>query len=134
MRYTRLFNDVEGGSHFEELSVPFEVRDFAPPTAPVLIAPFLDTAHGFFFRADPSWAGDVPHPSPQRQVFCVLAGAVEATTSDGASRILRPGDVVVVDDTEGVGHSTRVVGDTPLLMFGAALADQTPHPGPTALE
>ena len=32
--YSRLYADENGVSHFEDVSVPFHMRDFAPPAAP----------------------------------------------------------------------------------------------------
>ena len=34
------------------------------------------------------WGGDVPHPSPRRQVFCFLAGEFEVTAVMGATALL----------------------------------------------
>lgn len=68
------------------------------------------------------WAGQTPHPSPQRQIFCILQGAFEVTASDGDVRRLTPGAVLILEDTTGKGHSTAVIGDEDRLVFGAALA------------
>jgi hypothetical protein len=40
-----------------------------------------------------------------------LAGHVEGETSDGARRTIGPGAIVLLEDTEGKGHRSRVVGD-----------------------
>lgn len=118
--YVRIFADDEGESHFEDLGVVLEQQDFAPPAGPVNIAPFQKASGTFWFGADPGWDG-LAHPTPRRQIFCVVQGGVEGVTSDGEVRQLGPGAVIVLEDTEGKGHSTRVVGDEDLIMFGVTL-------------
>ena len=130
--YVRTYNDADGESHFEDLVLDLARREFAPPAAPAMVASFLGTSGTLFFGADPGWGGDVPHPSPQRQIFCLMRGVVEVTVSDGEQRRFSAGDLIVVDDTRGAGHATRVIGTEDLLIFGAVLADQEPSPGSSA--
>lgn len=128
--YVRMYSDADGESHFEDLAHELVERDFAPPAAPSLVGAFLDASGTLFFAARPGWGGEVPHPSPQRQVFCFMRGVVEVTVSDGERRRFSSGDVVVVDDTRGKGHATRVIGTDDVLVFGTVLADQEPAVGP----
>ncbi|MGE0026056.1 MAG: cupin domain-containing protein [Thermoleophilia bacterium] len=134
VEYVRMYHDADGDSHFEDLALDLEEQDFAPPAAPAMIRAFEGASGTLFFGAAPEWGGEVPHPSPQRQVFCVMRGVVEVTTSDGEQRRFSPGDVIVLDDTRGRGHASRVVGVDDLLIFGTVLADQEPSPGPTILD
>ena len=64
--------------------------------------------------AAPGWVG-TPHPSPRRQLFIVLAGEMEGVASDGQVRSIRAGQVLLMEDTFGKGHSSRVVGDDYML-------------------
>ena len=130
--YVRLYCDPGGASHFEDLETELESRDFAPPAAPAKVAPFLDGSATLFFAASPEWDGAVPHPAPQRQIFLVMRGAVRVTASDGEERVLAVGDLLLLDDTHGEGHGSAVVGGDDLVLFGVALADQTPAIGPSA--
>ena len=41
-------------------------------------------------------------------------------------RAFSPGDLIVLDDTDGKGHSTRVVGGEDMVLFGVVLAEQSP--------
>ncbi|HEY2330757.1 MAG TPA: hypothetical protein VGH94_02475 [Acidimicrobiales bacterium] len=59
----------------------------------------------------------------------ILAGEGEVTASDGERRRFGPGWLLLLDDTEGKGHSTHVLGDDALVLFGAVLADQRAHAG-----
>lgn len=128
--YVRMYSGADGESHFEDLTHDLVQQDFAPPAAPSLVGTFLDASGTLFFAARPGWGGEVPHPSPQRQVFCFLRGVVEVTVSDGERRCFSTGDVVIVDDTRGKGYATRVVGADDVVVFGTILADQEPAIGP----
>ncbi len=120
-QYVRIYTDENGESHFEDLDVALSPVDFAPPAAPVNIAQFFPTAQSFWLGAPAGWAGETPHPSPQRQIFCVLKGEWEVKASDGTIRHFSTGSVLLLEDTWGKGHSTRVITDG--LILGIALAD-----------
>ena len=44
-----------------------------------------------------------------------MAGEVEGTASDGTVRTLGPGAVLVMEDTDGKGHATRVTSPDDVL-------------------
>ena len=52
----------------------------------------------------------------------MVRGRVEATTTDGEARVFGPGVAVLLEDTNGTGHRTRVVGDEPWLALVVVLA------------
>jgi hypothetical protein len=111
-RYVRMFAAGDGASHFEDVEVELEARDFAPPAAPLFAAALGEATGSFLIVAGPGdWRGDVPHPAPRRQVFCVLEGRVRVTVSGGVSREFGPGDLLLLEDTWGRGHSTRFLSD-----------------------
>jgi len=111
-RWTRILDTPEGGSRFADGEAVLEPGEFAPPAPPLGLSPVLEARATRFIGAPAGW--DSPaHPAPARQWVVMLAGHVEATTSGGASRVFGPGDAVLVEDTTGVGHRTRVVGDEP---------------------
>ncbi len=122
-KYVRLFADEQGESHFEDFSVDLLPVDFAPPAGPLNIAAFTNASRSLWVGASVGWAGDVPHPAPQRQVFCILIGNWETTASDGEVRLFKPGDVVLLEDTWGKGHSTRLTTDHDGLILAVVLAD-----------
>ena len=122
-QYIRLFSDANGGSHFEDLEIELAPVDFAPPAAPLNIAQFLPTAQSIWVGAPAGWRGDKPHPSPRRQIFCMLQGKYEVTASDGTVRYFPAGSVPLLEDTSGKGHSTRILSEEDVLIFGIVLAD-----------
>lgn len=42
----------------------------------------------------------------------ILRGGATVTVSDGEARRLGAGEILLLEDTDGRGHSTRFVGDT----------------------
>ena len=122
-KYIRLYSDEAGESHFEDLEVDLIPLDFAPPAAPLNIAQFLPVAQSFWVGAAPDWEGVVAHPSPRRQIFCTLRGSYQVAASDGSVRHVDTGDILLLEDTSGKGHSTQVTSSSELLIFAVTLAD-----------
>jgi hypothetical protein len=122
-RYIRIYNDELGESHFDDLVVGLPSVDFAPPAPPLNFMRLFPAKECGFLGVPAEWAGDVPHPSPRRQLFCVLAGEFEVTASDGSYRSFRPGNVLLLEDTSGKGHSTRILGPQQGLLVTISLQD-----------
>jgi hypothetical protein len=122
-RYIRLYTDESGESHFEDLEIPLSPVDFAPPAAPLNVAQFLPVAQSLWVGAPPGWAGEEPHPSPRRQIFCTLQGEYEVAASDGGVRRFPPGSVLLLEDIWGKGHATRIISEDDVLVFGVVLTD-----------
>ena len=122
-KYVRIFSDENGESHFEDLEVPLPPVDFAPPAAPLNIAQFLPATQTLWVGLPEGWAGEAFHPSPRRQIFCLMQGEAEVTASDGTMRAFPVGSVLLLEDTTGKGHSTRVTSQVDVLIFAVVLAD-----------
>ena len=122
-KYIRLYSDEKGESHFEDLETELVPVDFAPPAAPLNIAQFLPATQSVWVGAPVGWAGDEPHPSPRRQIFCTLQGEYEVTASDGTVRNLPTGGVLLLENTSGKGHTTRVTSKQDVLILADVLAD-----------
>lgn len=111
-RYARVFADASGETHFDEIELSMAPVDFAPPAAPLDYAPLGPAAAVSLIGGDASWRGDAFHPAPARQLMLFLRGGASVTASDGETRQLRAGEILLLEDTDGIGHSTRLVGDT----------------------
>jgi hypothetical protein len=121
--YVRLFADEQGESHFAEVEVDLEPIDFAPPAPPLHVAALFPAARCGFVCGPVDWAGQIPHPSPQRQLFCTLRGEYEITVSDGTLRRFPAGSVLLLEDTTGKGHATRITSKEDVLLVAVALAE-----------
>ena len=110
MRYARLFADDSGESHFDDIEIEFTATDYVQSAAPIDFSKTLPASQVAFMRAPAGWASDF-HVSSARNMFVVLSGEWEVTASDGESRRFTVGSALLVEDTTGKGHSSRVVSD-----------------------
>ncbi len=53
------------------------------------------------------------HDAPTHQLVLTLGGTLEFKTYDGETFIIRPGDVLLAEDTAGTGHVWRIIGEEP---------------------
>lgn len=93
---------------------------FAPPAPALDVSDPLPASGLMVLRFPPDWLGGW-HPSPYRQWGFMLSGAIEVTASDGTTCELRAGDSVLLEDTHGKGHLTRVLGDTEVWWVSARI-------------
>src|SRR4051794_35655525 len=96
----KIDNDVRGHSVFEDLQLDLG-RDVDGLSTSL---PFA-VSSAWVFRA-PAGGGHPPQPEARRQLAVVLAGSCTVTVSSGETRTCRPGDLLLVEDTEGEGHSS----------------------------
>lgn len=78
--------------------------------APIDFSAPLPASQVAFMRAPAGWTSDL-HVSSARNMFVVLSGEWEVTASDGESRRFAAGSALLVEDTTGKGHSSRVLSD-----------------------
>lgn len=113
----RIFNTPDGESHLDEIEIPMSESAVAKNVPPLLVsAPEPATSILFLGHtpgAERPWGA---HPAPKRQYVIVLVGRLRIDASDGSSREIGPGDVVLAEDTEGVGHRTTPLTDDFRLM------------------
>jgi quercetin dioxygenase-like cupin family protein len=106
-RCIRIWTDATGNSAFEEgsLSLPGGHEGDA-------IGQTLSAASVSFRETKPEHAL-AWHAAPTRQFVLTLGGTLEFETRAGETFIIRPGDVLLAEDTIGTGHRWRVVGEEP---------------------
>ena len=109
-RYVNLFADIDGSSHFRELVSELSSTEFAPGIPPLFLSSPIESQQVSFFGAPAGWESDW-HPSSGRHLFMVMSGEWEITASDGEVRTFSTGDVLLVEDTKGKGHASRVISD-----------------------
>ena len=103
MRIHNVYVGPDGETHFRDIEVEWvEESNFSKYSARL-------PATGIIFRET---SGDYDldwHPAPRRQYIINLDGAVQLTASDGESRVIGPGEVILVEDTSGKGHLSKAV-------------------------
>ena len=112
MKFTRIWSDEAGTSHFEDGDIELRSVDYAPPAPPLDLSAPLAAARALLFEFPSGWFGDW-HRAPHRQLYFNLGGHLEVEVADGEVRHLGPGDIVLLEDLTGTGHVTRVIGDAP---------------------
>ncbi len=108
----RLFANASGESCFEAYEISRNLRDFAPPAAPLWASDAEPASAYVLIRLPVGWNGQ-KHPTPRRHILFGLAGSMRITPDIGEPRVISAGDILKMEDTEGSGHFTEVVSDEP---------------------
>lgn len=103
MRIHNLYVDATGETHFRDIEVEWAEERRGSRLSRRL------PATGIIFREtggdyDLDW-----HPAPRRQYIVNLDAGVRITASDGESRVIGAGEVILVEDTTGKGHLSQAV-------------------------
>jgi hypothetical protein len=104
MRIHNLYVDDKGQSHFRDIEVEWSEEGRGGKMSKRLPATgiiFRETAGEY----DLDW-----HPAPRRQYIINLDAGVQITASDGESRVIGAGEVILVEDVTGKGHLSKAVG------------------------
>jgi hypothetical protein len=107
MRIHNVYEDASGESHFRDIEI-----DWIEETPSGKMSKPLP-ATGIVVRQITANSEDTWHRAPRRQYVINLAGDVEVTVSDGETRHIGPGEIVLVEDIAGKGHITKLAGPTP---------------------
>ena len=103
MHIHNLYADDNGETHFRDI----EIEPASEGPGGKVSARFPAT--GIIFRTtEGSYAYDW-HPAPRRQYIINLDAAVKITASDGESRVIGAGEILLVEDTRGKGHISQAV-------------------------
>ncbi len=106
MKIVRLYADAEGVSHFEDLEIAY-----TETTALGRLSARLPATGIIFREVSPTYDLDW-HPAPRRQYIINLDAGVELTASDGETRRIGAGEVILVEDTTGKGHRSKALDGT----------------------
>src|SRR3954449_1985289 len=97
MRIHNLYTDANGESHFRDIEVEWAEERRGSKLSKRL------PANGIIFRETQSEHDLDWHPAPRRQYIVNLDDGVRITASDGESRVIAAGEVLLVEDTTGKG-------------------------------
>jgi hypothetical protein len=108
MKYTRLYADSDGETHFEDVEVEFEDGKIWSGSPRLGLSTPQPTSDSFFLTTYEAFVNDY-HPTPRKQWFVVLSGLGEFGTTDGEIRQLKAGGMVLLDDMDSKGHTARAI-------------------------
>ena len=94
MAIYRVFSDTDGESHIEDLNLEEHPELGAMINVSEVRVQEFDGSRNMDF-----------HPPPERRLVVHLSGEVEIGASDGAKRVLRAGDIRLMEDVTGRGHT-----------------------------
>jgi hypothetical protein len=103
MHLIHLHADDDGMSHFAD--IPLDLSD-GPNGSGVEL---LSAVQGLLLCEVPSGWTSGYHTAPRRQLVLQLSGSGEIVCSDGTSRVVGPGDLLLADDVTGQGHRSREI-------------------------
>jgi hypothetical protein len=103
MKFTRIYPDADGETHFEDVDIPLQ------DSGQIGRLSQLQPVTGLIFRETSGDYDYAWHNAPRRQYVIILQGEVDFTVSDGEQRRFGGGDVVLLEDTWGKGHYSQAV-------------------------
>jgi len=108
LQYLRLYTDASGVSQFAHEQ--YDLRSGADRGQGTLASFPIPNVEGASYVALKRGVVENWHVAPRRQFIICLTGEAEVTAGSGEVRHLKPGGVLLVEDTSGKGHITRSVG------------------------
>ncbi|MGK0169066.1 MAG: hypothetical protein ACI9W2_000785 [Gammaproteobacteria bacterium] len=103
MRIHNLYEDENGESHFRDIDIEWVTQTRGGKLSERM------PATGVIFRQVPAEYDLDWHSAPRRQYIINLDAGVRITASDGESRVIGAGEVVLVEDISGKGHLSQAV-------------------------
>jgi hypothetical protein len=103
MRIHNLYADEHGESHFRDVEI-----EWVEETRAGRLSQRFPVAAIIFRQSPPGYDLDW-HPAPRRQYIINLDAGVQITASDGESRVIGAGEVLLVEDVSGKGHLSQAV-------------------------
>jgi AraC-like ligand binding domain len=107
IRCVRIWTAVDGNSLFEEGTMDLPKGERGDVLGDKIMSSSIS------FRETRSGGTFAPHDAPIRQLVITLSGTLEFKTAKGETFTIRPGDILLAEDTTGSGHSWRLVDDQP---------------------
>src|SRR5215213_11334202 len=105
MRIHNLYVDASGETHFRDVEI-----EWVEETRSGRLSQRFPATGIIFRQVPPAYDLDW-HPAPRRQYIINLDAGVQITASDGESRVMGAGEVLLVEDTTGKGHLSQAVGN-----------------------
>jgi hypothetical protein len=103
VRIHNLWVDDKGETHFRDVEV-----EYVETTRSGRLSRRIPATGIIFREVQPDYDLDW-HPAPRRQYIINLDAGVQITASDGESRKIGAGEVLLVEDTRGKGHLSKAL-------------------------
>ena len=116
MKFTTIYVDDHGHSYFGEVDLPQSGNARRIGARPQDVK---------YWRAGKMLPGHYKdfHRVEDIELLCVMSGHMELTVSNGERRYFARSDMVLLQDTTGQGHTTRIIGTEPCQTLHIAMPD-----------
>jgi hypothetical protein len=114
MKYRRLYASEDGESHVEDIEATYSSVVYAPPAPALDVSEPVDATRHVMMRF-PVGGGPAIYIQHRGQLFVVLSGVLEGETSGGTVMTFKAGDVLLMEDTTGKGHTVKTIGEEDVL-------------------
>ncbi|UYW02396.1 hypothetical protein K5I29_05740 [Flavobacterium agricola] len=108
MRAIYLYTGADGHSHFKEGYIHNHTHVKTTTTT---------------FVESPAFSKLYWHTAPQTQFVVTLKGTLEFTVHSGQSFVIKPGTILIADDTTGSGHYWKLIDSEPWQRVYAVFAE-----------
>jgi hypothetical protein len=115
MKIMRVYADESGHTHFGEIEIPLHPMEPVDGLTGISVSGSLAASEAYLLNSPAQVLGR--HRAPRRQLAILLSGEIEVETSDGETRRLRPGSILLAEDTSGNGHITRCLEDVAVMFI-----------------
>ena len=113
MNFIQIGTHEDGNSFITDMKWPLFDGAFTPPSASGYLVSETISATGILMMHHPAGYQDEWHCAPSTVLGTIMNGEVRIFTSDGDSRLLRPGDQFVANDLTGFGHKMEEINSAP---------------------
>ena len=110
---TRVYTGPDGLSHAQQIEMKLNGN----------VSEMMKATGVEFSRRAPGAVSDW-HVGPRRQFVITLSGRGELTMGDGTKVAIGPGNINLIEDTTGKGHTTQNLGSEDRVVITIPLADQ----------
>ena len=122
IRCVRIWTGEDQNSHAEDGWIELE-----PGAHGDFLSGKLGTSHASFQETH-SGGTLAWHTAPVRQLVITLSGTLDFKTRGGQHFLLKPGDILLAEDTSGGGHTWKLVDDQPWRRVYVVLAEGVAAP------
>ncbi len=116
MKFNTIYVDDHGHSYFGEVDLPQSGNSRRIGARP------QDVKYWRTSKMLPSHYKDF-QTVEDIELLCVMSGHMELTVSNGEKRYCSRGDMILLQDTTGQGHCTRIIGFEPCNTLHIAMND-----------
>ena len=110
---TRIYTGPDGLSHAQQVEMKLNGN----------VTEMMKATGAEFSRRAPGPVSDW-HVGPRRQFVITLSGRGELVMGDGTKVAIGPGNINLIEDTTGKGHTTQNLGSEDRIVVTIPLADQ----------